>query len=138
MHVPVHVMGISRYGPHGVGSSLNSIDLPAGLTLIGDEAFIDCSGLTTVAVPENVTAIGQLAFAQCVRLANLTLPEGLTSIGQEGFLGCVGLKTIDIPHTVTHVGARAFEQCGCQNSSIWGAGTKVCNCTACMDDSYTR
>jgi hypothetical protein len=111
-------------------ANLTTINLPATLRKIGDEAFIDCTSLSSLDIP-NVTEIGQLAFAQCVGLTEVSIPDSVTTIGAEAFLGCANLTSIFIPDTATTIGSRAFEQCGCPNSSSWGAGTHVCHCVAC-------
>ena len=39
-------------------SSLASVELPAGLTSIGDNAFASCSSLASVELPAGLTSIG--------------------------------------------------------------------------------
>ncbi len=43
-----------------------TLDLPTGLTHIGNYAFDYCSGLTTVTIPNSVTSIGDYAFDYCI------------------------------------------------------------------------
>lgn len=43
-------------------TSLTNIDLPNGMTTIGDEAFYGCTGLTRVDIPDTVISIGPMAF----------------------------------------------------------------------------
>ena len=59
-----------------------SIALPAGLTTIGDGAFIH-SGLTAVTIPYTVTTLGKSAFAACKNLETLVFeatPEGVEPV----------------------------------------------------------
>jgi hypothetical protein len=45
--------------------------IPDGVTIIGDEAFMDCKSLTNVLIPASVTSIGEEAFQGCFSLASI-------------------------------------------------------------------
>ena len=75
-------------------SGLTSLNLPAGITEIGDGAFRGCSGLTSLNLPAGITEIGGYAFQGCSGLTSLNLPAGITKIGEEAFWGCSGLKEV--------------------------------------------
>ncbi|MDE5608467.1 MAG: leucine-rich repeat domain-containing protein, partial [Muribaculaceae bacterium] len=83
------------------------------VTLIGDYAFRDCSGLTSVNIPNSVTSIGKYAFSGCSGLTGtLTIPNSVTSIGDYAFSGCSGLTgTLTIPNSITSIGNYAFYGC---------------------------
>ncbi|MBQ4142647.1 MAG: leucine-rich repeat domain-containing protein [Thermoguttaceae bacterium] len=51
---------LERY--YGLASS---VEIPDGVTSIGDEAFRDCDSLTSVTIPESVTCIGENVFRNC-------------------------------------------------------------------------
>ena len=70
-------------------------DLP--VTIIGDYAFYNCTGLTSVTVPDSVTSIGDYAFENCTNLTSVTIPDSVTSIGLSAFRGCSSLESITIP-----------------------------------------
>lgn len=78
------------------------------MTIIGDYAFRDCSGLTNVTMP-NVTSIGNGAFSDCSGLTTLTIPNLVTSIGDSAFYRCSGLTSITIPDSVISFGWNSFE-----------------------------
>ena len=59
-----------------------------GTTIIGDEAFYNCTGLINIEIPESVINIGSGAFELCENLTNLELPDGVTSIGWCAFSDC--------------------------------------------------
>ena len=42
--------------------------IPEGVTSIGEDAFLGCSGLTSISIPEGVTSIGEDAFSLCYNL----------------------------------------------------------------------
>ncbi len=85
--------------------------IPNSVTAIGDQAFLDCPGLTSVTIPNSVTSIGTQAFYQCTGLTSVTIPNNVTSIGWYAFCYCSSLTSIKIPNSVTSIGALAFSQC---------------------------
>lgn len=92
-------------------SNLTSVVLPNSATLIGDQAFQECTGLTSVTIGSNITSIGFFTFANCSGLKSILLPNSLVSIGNQAFWGCSGLTTITIPPNVTSIGVGAFSIC---------------------------
>ena len=68
----------------------------SGLTSIGGYAFYNCSSLTSIEIPAGVTSIGDYAFSRCSNLENVTFAEGslLTSIGDYAFWYCSNLDTV--------------------------------------------
>ena len=88
--------------------SLETLNLPAGLTSIGNNAFWSCTSLKTLNLPAGLTSIGDFAFFSCESLAALTLPAGLTSIGDSAFSGCRSLETLNLPAGLTSIGANPF------------------------------
>lgn len=61
------------------------VDLPEGLTSIGNYAFYNCSCLTSVTIPNSVTSIGNYAFSGCKGLTSITIPNSVTSIDNFAF-----------------------------------------------------
>lgn len=91
-------------------SSLTSIEIPNGVTEIGEWAFAYC-GLTSIKIPYGVISIGTSAFIYCIYLINVVIPDSVTSIGKDAFLHCEKLTSVAIPDSVTSIGTRAFEYC---------------------------
>ena len=98
-------------------SSLTSIDIPAGVTSIGEYAFSGCSSLTTVSFAEGnqLTSIGAGAFSRCSSLTSIEIPAGVTSIGRSAFDGCSSLTYVSFAEgsQLTSIGSYAFY--GCSN-----------------------
>ena len=67
--------------------------IPSGVTTIGNQAFMDCDGLTSITIPESVTTIGNQAFLGCHGLASVTIPNSVTTIGSQAF-HCFDLQSI--------------------------------------------
>ena len=92
-----------------------TVNLPTSLTTIGEQAFINCKGISAVVIPENVTEIGDKAFSCCTSLTyfmfnNRTASQPLT-IGEQAFMDCAALRSIVIPETTTSIGRSAFNHC---------------------------
>jgi hypothetical protein len=92
-------------------TSLTSINLPAGLTSIGNRAFSNCRSLKDINLPGGLTSVGDYAFSYCSSLTEINLPGGLTSIGSDAFEYCYGLTEINLPAGVTSIGSSAFYNC---------------------------
>lgn len=90
---------------------LKEVELPEGLTAIGEKAFAGAENLEKIDIPGSVTSIERYAFAACSGLSELTLPKDLQSIGSRAFDGCSGLKRILVPEGVTTIGIGAFGNC---------------------------
>lgn len=65
------------------------------VTIIGRDAFKNCSKLKSIKLPNKVTTISDSAFEGCSVLTDITLPETLTKIGYHAFYLCKKLSTIN-------------------------------------------
>ena len=90
---------------------IKKVVIKDGVTSIGENAFLNCSGLTSLTIPNSVTSIGMWAFLNCSGLTSLTIPNSVTSIGDYAFWGCSGLTSLTIPNSVTSIGDWAFSGC---------------------------
>ena len=72
-----------------IPSSINVNEVEYSVTIIGDEAFRGCSGLTSVTIPNSVTSIGDGTFYNCSSLTSITIPNSVTSIGEKAFAKCI-------------------------------------------------
>lgn len=110
------------------------IDFDTVVTVIGREAFKDCSNLTHIGIPKSVRSVGEKAFARCADLRsvifhgqvdsikfwtfgycdNLTrfvIPESVKVIEQFAFGYCSRLNNVVIPQSVNSIDLSAFEGC---------------------------
>ena len=68
--------GVTKLLPRAFYSkTITEVELPEGLTAIGDSAFIMCSTLQKINVPASVTTIGYDAFWRCEALAEVTFAQ---------------------------------------------------------------
>ena len=82
------------FGGGGGKLSLTTVTFGSGTTVIGQWAFMSCSGLTSVNIPSSVISIEGQAFYQCTGIINIIIPISVTSIGNLAFFGCTGLESI--------------------------------------------
>ncbi|MCR5124063.1 MAG: leucine-rich repeat domain-containing protein [Treponema sp.] len=88
-----------------------SIEIPIGVTEIGELAFRDCKSLASVVIPNSVSKIDDDAFYDCTSLSVLKIPESVIEIGKDVFRKCSSLTSVDIPNSVEKIGDNAFEDC---------------------------
>ena len=106
-----------HYVVTGIGSCTDTdLVIPAtynGLpvTVIGSNAFADCTHLTSVTLPDTITILEEYAFAWCHQLQSVNIPYGVTTIGRSAFVWCGSLAEIIIPTTATSIGDSAFHGC---------------------------
>lgn len=89
-------------------SSANTIKTLAG--------FDFCTSLEQIDVPQSVQLIGEGAFVNCKNLARIKLPNGCWSISNHAFAGCENLQSIEIPASMELISTNAFA--GCKNLAI--------------------
>lgn len=93
------------------GSGLTSLTIPAGVTAIEKEAFLNCSSLTSLTISEGVTGVKEGAFSECYGLTSVTIPASITNIPTKMFSKCNYLTSITISDGVSTIGDNAFEYC---------------------------
>ena len=98
---------LNYFAPAG----LTEYTIPDSVTIIGEDAFQDCSSLTSVTIPDSVTTIGAHAFSGCSSLTSVTIPDSVTSIGEGAFYNCRSLTSVTIPDSVTWIGNCVFQYC---------------------------
>lgn len=96
-----------------------SVILPSTLRYIGKRAF-NALSITSIDIPASVEAIGDEAFWACQQLEKIDLPDQLKHIGQQAFRACP-FEEIVIPDEVESVGYRAFYECTNLKRVYYGA-----------------
>jgi hypothetical protein len=132
-----HKNGQNAVGSLNIPTSVVYMNQTYTVTLINDEAFKNCTGLSSLTIPNTITIIGSKAFKNCTGLTgSLTIPNSVTEIGYDAFWNCSGftgsltisnsLETIEngvfancsgftgdltIPNSVTEIKLGAFYGC---------------------------
>ena len=70
------------------------------------------SGCAEMLLPEQLSVIEEEAFMNCVDITEVVIPDSVTTIGAKAFFGCTGLTEIVIPENVESIGDQAFANCG--------------------------
>ncbi len=81
------------------------------VTMIGDMAFMGCTGITEIEIPNTVTRIGEMAFADCFWLKSIRIPNSVTIFGDMMFMNCTGLRSVELPDSMMNIGAMTFSGC---------------------------
>ncbi len=90
---------------------VTQLDIPEGVTEIGNIAFVNCKSLTQVNLPSTLVTIGAAAFQGCENLESIVIPSGCSTIKAEAFNGCAKITEIVIPSSVICVEPMSFAYC---------------------------
>jgi len=94
--------------------NLPEINMPGGITQIGDSTFSNCTSLKTIIIPASVKTIGKNAFSGCRGLTSVSFVKdnnGLTALGEFAFKNCVNLTSIALPPSFIINNENVFEGC---------------------------
>lgn len=91
--------------------AITQVFLPETVVRIEKEAFCFCTRLQSIILPESLMEIGEGAFSWCNRLLEVSMPPKLERIPDRAFLGCTALSRIVMPDRLKEIGISAFERC---------------------------
>ena len=101
-----------------------TLDIPDGVTTIGDGAFFVCEGLIEVNIPSSVSSIGMSAFEYCKSLRSVNIQGNIDTISFGTFARCEDLEQVYIPSSVTTIEEGAF--LGCNNlTDVYFGGSEA-------------
>lgn len=84
-------------------SDVTSVELPDGITSLGNNCFEKSASMTSCVLPETITAIGSAAFSGCVSLQKINIPKGVSTLNLETFYGCNSITEVTIPNTIMKI-----------------------------------
>lgn len=87
------------------------ISIPAGVTRIGNKAFLDSKIREISFDSEMLKSIDDMAFYGCKNLKSIHIPDGVVQIGDRAFYGCSKLEYVVIPDSVIVIGDDIFGGC---------------------------
>ena len=121
------------------GGTMTVDEMPTRIAAIqtGDEVLFSSNGrqyTRTVEIPDGVTTLGEYAFQGCTGLTGITLPDSLTTIKTNAFGGYTSLTEIDLKNVTTFSGNYHFQSCSSLRKVIGKKVTSTANsfyyCTA--------
>ena len=87
------------------------VEIPAGVTTVGNNAFIGNKTMTDLIMPDSLTTIGDHAFERCAKLKELTLPASMKEIKFHSFWMCAALKKLECAAEELEIDPKAFDGC---------------------------
>lgn len=101
------------------GSAVKNLQIPEGVTSLGDYALYGCSALESVTLPSTLQILGKGALGNCTGLKTVNLGNTrLTEIPERAFAGCTALENVTLPATVTKIGREAFSHTAIKSLSL--------------------
>ena len=109
--------------------SFYTVQIPQGVTGIGENAFDDCRSLVEIFIPKTVECVSAGAFQGCFRLYRVELENGVKIIDVFAFEGCTSLTVVALPNSLKGIGSRAFDSCTSLVKIEIPGGVEVLNAT---------
>ena len=95
-----------------VNVTVNALEHGTGSFSIDGDVLVGYSGTEeTVTVPDGVRVIGDNAFKGNTHIKNVILPETVREIRYRAFYGCTNLETMSVPATIYALGEQSFYNC---------------------------
>lgn len=111
INLPDGLTNIGDWAFYACSLLVASPTIPESVLSIGEESFASCASITEIDLPDGLTSIGNGAFRTCSSLAEIAIPSGVTTINFETFAYCEALKKVTFPETLTTIGNSAFAEC---------------------------
>lgn len=89
-------------------SSLETIDLPETIKLLGNSSFSSSSNLSTISLPNSLSEIGDNVFSYCHSLAYLFIPNRVESIGEYALRSMSAIIEFAEDSIIDTIGYRTF------------------------------
>ena len=116
--LPAHLSMLSRSMFYG-NTAMENVNLSSTqVTNIYPYAFYQCKALASVQLPATLETIGENAFAYCENLTAATFPAALKSIGSEAFRN-TSLVSLQLNNGMESIGNNAFSNCNQMTSAIF-------------------
>lgn len=123
-----------------ITGKIKTVSIPKGYDRIADGAFSNESKqsvLENVNLPKGLTLIGKNAFQDCSNIKSIELNEGLENIGDSAFWGTT-LETVKFPSSLKIINDCAFANCHIYNLKF-NAGLKyIGNSAFALSNEHTE
>jgi len=85
--------------------------IPDNVTIVGENAFSGCVGITNIIIPNSVNKIENYAFQGCIGLAKIVIPDSVKQVLGCAFSGCTNIANIYMSKNVEVIGGSTFQNC---------------------------
>ena len=93
-------------------ASILVVDIPEGITIIGDFSFMQFSSLKEIKFPKSLTSIGEGSFSNCSSLEQVDLLHtNLQKLGNYVFRDCTSLRKMTVPDSLQKFSFNTFLDC---------------------------
>lgn len=93
----------------GYTGKASKVEIPEGVTAIGERAFEGNRRIKSVTIPDSCLRVGYEAFYDCQNLTELVLPDNGIWLATRSFMSCYKLKTVTLPESAM-LGINPFGQ----------------------------
>ncbi|GMH74703.1 hypothetical protein TrST_g4003 [Triparma strigata] len=110
----VFLLNITKVGVSACAWAVNLVvvDIPEGITIIGDRSFFGCKSLKDIKFPKSLTSIDRFSFACCLSLEKVDLLHTKVNyIGDSAFERCTSLTEMKVPDSLQELGTCVFRDC---------------------------
>ncbi|GMH93256.1 hypothetical protein TrVE_jg10753 [Triparma verrucosa] len=110
----VFLLNITKVGYRdcAYARSLVVVDVPEGITIIGDHSFQSCSSLKDIKFPKSLISIGYQSFTDCSSLEEVDLLHtNVQELGSFAFSHCKSLGEMKVPDSLQTLGQYVFYEC---------------------------
>lgn len=107
-----------------IPSSVSRIGSKGGNSSSTNGAFSKTS-IETIDLPKGISYLGKGTFCECKQLKAINLPNSIVRIEDNCFMGCTSLKNVQFPDKINIIGASAFSHCDNLNNIILPANTRI-------------
>ncbi|NLB62464.1 MAG: leucine-rich repeat domain-containing protein [Clostridiales bacterium] len=90
---------------------VESVVLPLGAVEIEEKAFYNCESLSNILLPNSLRVIRHSVFGECKKLRKIVLPANIRTIERECFQNCESLVSAKLPKEITLIDWDMFENC---------------------------
>lgn len=97
----------------------NDVVIPDTVSVIGFNAFQNCSSIPSITINGDVQCIQSESFRGCSAIQSVTINGNVETIDLLAFADCVQLETVTIPSSVTSISGSAFNNCPNLTLGVW-------------------
>lgn len=92
-------------------SSIEHIDMPNSIEVVGDRAFDSCEKLTEIIFPDSIHTIGEAVLNECDNLVSVRLSNNLRRLEKYSLYGCINLRKVELGNGLQYIGKEVFHSC---------------------------